>query len=90
MNKPKFNEAQIIAILKQEESGTSIEELCHTYKISTATFYKWRAKYSDSATPTIHRLKKIENDNRKLNKLYVELQLKVQLIETVLKKKWPH
>jgi len=61
-----------MAILKQNEVGISVPDLCSEHSISSATFYKWRAKYSGMDTVMIKRLKALEDENRCLNKMYAE------------------
>lgn len=88
MRKSKFTEAQILSILEQEKMGGSIAELCHIHKISIATFYKWRSRYNSLDAPTMSYVKEIEVENIRLKKLYAEAQLKIRLMEGILKKKY--
>lgn len=66
MKKSRYSDSQIIAILKQSEEGTPVPELCREYGMSTATFYKWRAKYGGMDASLMARLKELEAENRRL------------------------
>ncbi len=88
MKTSKFTDSQIMNILKQAESGISVSELCREFGMSTATFYKWRAKYGGMDTSMIKRLKELENENRRLKKMYAEECLKSQIRQEALEGKW--
>lgn len=64
MKKSKYTDSQIISILKQGESGRPVPELCREYGMSSATFYKWRAKYGGMDASMMSRLKELEEENR--------------------------
>uniref|UniRef100_UPI00036C83A2 transposase n=3 Tax=Algicola sagamiensis TaxID=163869 RepID=UPI00036C83A2 len=72
MRKSKFSDAQIIAILKQNENGVSVPELCREHGMSSALFYKWRAKYGGMDASLMKRLKELEEENKRLKKMYAE------------------
>lgn len=81
-----MTENQIIAILKEAESGMMIKEICRKYGIANATFYKWREKYGGMDASAIHRLKELEEENRRLKQMYADLSLKSMLQEEIIKK----
>ncbi|MCO6551223.1 MAG: transposase, partial [Gilliamella sp.] len=56
---------QIVAILKEAETGIPVKELCRKYGMGNFTFYKWRDKYGGMETSDIKRLKELEAENRK-------------------------
>ncbi len=68
MKKSKFNDSQIMSILKQASAGLGVSEICRTHDISSATFYKWRSKYSGMDLPMITKLKELELENSRLKK----------------------
>jgi putative transposase len=88
MKKSRFTDSQILGILKQAESGTPIPELCREHGISSATFYKWRAKYGGMDASLMARLKELEEENRRLKKMYAEERLKAEIIQEAMVKKW--
>lgn len=88
MKTSKFTDSQIIAILKQAESGTPVAALCREHGMSNATFYKWRAKYGGMDTSLIARLKELETENTRLKKMYAEERLKAEIIQEAMSKKW--
>lgn len=69
MKKSKYTDSQILAILKQVESGTPVPQLCREHGMSSATFYKWRAKYGGMDASLMARLKELEEENRRLKKM---------------------
>ena len=60
MKKSRFTDSQIIAVLKQAESGTPVPELCRANGISSATFYKWRSKFGGMDASMMSRLKELD------------------------------
>ena len=88
MKKSKFTDSQIMAILKQSEAGTPVPELCREHGMSSATFYKWRAKYGGMDASLMSRLKELEDENRRLKKMYAEERLKAEIVQEALTKKW--
>ncbi len=79
MKKSKFSDSQIMQALKRVEAGLGVPDLCREIGISTATFYKWRAKFGGMDTSLIARMKELEEENRRLKKMYVEEKLKAPL-----------
>ncbi len=72
MKRKRFTEEQIIAILKEAENGGAVPDLCREHGMSSATFYKWRAKYGGMDASLMARLKELEEENRRLKKMYAE------------------
>jgi Transposase. len=88
MKKSRFTDSQILAILKQAEAGAPIPELCREHGMSSATFYKWRAKYGGMDASLMARMKELEEENRRLKKMYAEERLKAEIIQEAMAKKW--
>lgn len=88
MKKSRFSDSQIMAILKQAENGVPVPELCREHGMSNASFYKWRAKFGGMDTSMIKRMKELEEENRRLKKMYAEERLKAELRKEALEGKW--
>jgi len=88
MKTSRFSDSQIIAVLKQAEAGSLVPELCREHGISSATFYKWRSKYGGMDASLMARLKELEDENRRLKKMYAEERLKAEIVQEALQKKW--
>lgn len=88
MKKSRFSDSQIMSILKQAEAGTPVPELCREHGMSSATFYKWRAKYGGMDASMMSRLKELEDENRRLKKMYAEERLKAEVLQEAMTKKW--
>jgi len=88
MKKSRFSDGQIIAVLKQAEDGTPVPELCREHGISSATFYKWRAKYGGMDASLMGRMKELEEENRRLKKMYAESQMSADILREAMGKKW--
>ena len=84
----RFTDSQIMQILKQAEAGNSAPELCREHGMSSATFYKWRAKYGGMDASMLSRLKELEDENRRLKKMYAEVQLQADVLKEAMAKKW--
>ena len=88
MKRSRFTDSQILAILKQNETGTPVSELCREHGMSDATFYKWRAKYGGMDASLMKRMKELEDENRRLKKMYAEEKLKSEIRKEALEGKW--
>jgi putative transposase len=88
MKTSRFTESQIIAILKQAEAGAPVPALCREHGMSSASFYKWRAKFGGMDASMMVRMKELEDENRRLKKMYAEERLKAEMVTEALQKKW--
>ena len=70
------------------EAGFGVPDLWRDMGISTATFYKWRAKYGGMDVSMMSRMKELEEENRRLKKMYLEEKLKAEIVSEALEKKW--
>jgi putative transposase len=75
MKKSRFPETQIINILKQAEAGTPVPELCREPGMGSVLFYRWRSKYGGMDASMMARMKELEEENRRLKKMYAEERL---------------
>ena len=88
MKRSKFTDSQIMDTLKRVDAGLAVLEVCRELGISTATFYKWRAKYGGMDTSMMARMKELEAENARLKKMYIEEKLKAEIVTEALAKKW--
>ena len=88
MRKSRFSDEQIIAILKEGESGAATSELIRRHGISRATYYTWRRKFGGLEVSEAKRLKSLEDENRRLKKLVADLSLQIDAMKSALQKKW--
>ncbi|MCV6623820.1 MAG: IS3 family transposase [Cellvibrionaceae bacterium] len=87
MRKSRYSDSQILAILKQNEAGVAVSDLCREHGMSSAQFYKWRAKFGGMDASMMKRLKELEDENRRLKKMYAEERLKAELRQEALEGK---
>ena len=83
MKRSRFNEEQIIAILKQAEGGLPVAELLRQHGISEGTFYRWRSKFGGLELSEAKRLKQLEEENRRLKRLVADQALDIQILKEV-------
>ena len=88
MKKSRFTDSQILAVLKQAEAGTPVPNLCREHGVSSATFYKWRSKYGGMDASMVSQLKELQDENRRLKKMYADAQLSAEILKEALAKKW--
>ena len=88
MKRSKFTDAQIMNALKRVYAGLAVPEACRELGISTATFYKWRAKYGGIDNSMMARMKEFKAENVRLKKMYIEEKLKSEIVTEALAKKW--
>lgn len=86
MKKSRYTDSQILSILKQAEAGVPVTELCREHGMSSATFYKWRAKYGGMDASMMARMKELKKENRQLKKMYAESQMKYEVVKEALEK----
>ena len=79
MKRSKFTDSQIMDTLKRAEAGLAVPDLCRELGISSATFYKWRAKFDGMDTSMISRMKELEDESRRLKRMYLETRLKAEI-----------
>ncbi len=87
MKKSKFSESQIVAILKEGESGVPVAEIVRKHGISAATYYKWKAKYAGVEVSDLKRMRELEAENAKLKRMYADLALENTAIKDILNRK---
>ena len=88
MKRSRFSEEQIIAILKEQEAGMATAEVCRRHGISSATFFKWKARFGGMDVSDVRRLKVLEDENAKLKKLLAEAMLDVAMLKDLNGKKF--
>ena len=87
MKMTRYSEPQILAILRQAEGGVPVSELCREHGMSNASFYKWRSKYGGMDASMISQMKALEDENRRLKKMYAEVSMQAELLKEALGKK---
>jgi putative transposase len=88
MKKSKFNEQQIVSILKEQESGVSVKDVCRKYGMSEPTYYKWRSKYGGMESSDVKKMRDLEEENTRLKKMYADLALDHTILKDIVSKKW--
>ena len=88
MKKTRYSESKIFQILKEAESGVPVPELCRKHGMSDASFYNWRAKYGGMQASDMKRLKELEEENRRLKKMYAEAQMDAEILKDALAGKY--
>ena len=87
MKTNRYTEAQILAILRQAEGGMPVAELCRAHGMSSASFYKWRAKYGGMDASLISEMKAMAEENRRLKRMYADVSMQNDLLKEALGKK---
>ena len=82
----RYTEEQIIAVLKEADSGLKTGEICRKHGISDATYYKWKAKYAGLEVSDLRKMKALEEENSKLKRIVADLSLDNRALKDVLSK----
>lgn len=88
MKKSRFTQEQIIAILRGQEAGVATAEVCRRHGVSSATFYKWKAKFGGLDVSEARRLKGLEDENGRLKRMLADAMLDNAALKDLLGKKW--
>ncbi len=88
MKKITFTETQILNILKEQEQGLKVAEICRKHGISDATFFNWKKKYSGMTVQELKRLKELEYENSRLKKMFADLSLENEALKDIVSKKF--
>ena len=87
MKMTRYTEPQILAILRQAEGGVPVAELCREHGMSNASFCKWRAKYGGMDASMVSQMKAMEDENRRLKRMYADMSMQADLLKEALGKK---
>jgi putative transposase len=87
MKKTKFTESQIIGILKQQQAGQNVNDICREHGVSQATFYNWKSKYSGLEVNQLKRMKELEAEVAQYKKIVAEQALSITVLKDVIEKK---
>ncbi len=87
MKKTRYAESQIIKVLNEVEGGRMVKDICREYGISDATYYNWKSKYGGMTASDVKKLKELEDENRRLKRMYADLSLQNEALKDVIEKK---
>ena len=87
MKTSRYSDSQILSILKQAENGIAVPELCREHGMSNSAFYKWRSKYGGMDASMVSQMKSIEDENRRLKRMFADLSMQNDLLKEALGKK---
>lgn len=88
MKKSRFSEAQILKVLRSQEEGKKVSEICREFGISEPTFYNWKSRYGGMTLSDIHRMRELEEENARLKRIVADQQLSIDVLKEVNSKKW--
>jgi len=88
MKKSRFSDSQIVSILKEAQGGVRVADLCRMHGISNKTFYSWRTRFGGADVSMLTELRTLQEENRRLKKMYADVQLQKECLQEALQKKW--
>ena len=84
----RYTEEQIVRILKEVETGTSVADVCRKYELAEQTIYRWRSKYGGLGTSELQRLRELEAENSRLKRIVAQQVLDIDTLKELVTKKW--
>lgn len=87
MKKTKFTESQIVGILKEQEQGKKVGDICREHGISQPTFYHWKSKYSGMEVSQLRKVKELEAELAQYKKIVAEQTLHITVLKDIVEKK---
>lgn len=87
MKKARFTETQIVAILKEADSGVPVKDVCRKYEISDATYYNWKSKYGGMEASDLKRMKELEHELSQMKRMYADIALENRALKDLIEKK---
>lgn len=87
MKKSRFTESQIVAILKETDAGVPVNEVWRKHGISSATYYKWKARYGGLDVSELKRVKELEAEHARLKRMFAELSMENHALKDLIAKK---
>ena len=86
MKKARFTETQIVAILKEADSGVPVKDVCRKHEISDATYYHWKSKYGGMEASDLKRMKELERELSQLKRMYADMALENRALKDLIEK----
>jgi len=87
MKRARFTETQIVAVLKEADSGVPVKDLCRKHGISDATYYNWKTKYGGMEASDLKKMKELERELSQLKRMYADLALENRALKDLIEKK---
>jgi putative transposase len=87
MKKTRFTETQIVAVLKEADSGVPVKDLCRKHGISDATYYNWKSKYGGMDSSELKKMKDLERELSQMKRMYADLALENRSLKDLIEKK---
>lgn len=87
MKKARFTETQIVAILKEADSGVPVKDVCRKYEISDATYYNWKSKYGGMEASDLKRMRELERELSQMKRMYADMALENRALKDLIEKK---
>lgn len=88
MRKVRFTEEQMVAILREQDAGMKVEDICRKHGIAIQTFYAWKKKFGTMEATDVKKMRELEDENARLKRIVANQSLEIEAIKEVLKKKW--
>lgn len=88
MRKVRFTEEQMVAILREQDAGMKVEDICRKHGIANQTFYAWKKKFGSMEASDVKKMRELEDENARLKRIVANQSLEIEAIKEVLKKKW--
>ena len=87
MKRTRFTETQIVAILKEADSGVMVKDICRKYGVSDATYYKWKSKYGGMEAADLKKMKELECELSQMKRMYADMALENRALKDLIEKK---
>ena len=88
MKGKRYTTEQKIRMLREADTGKTIQEVCRDNGISEQSFHRWKKEFGLMDLDQAKQLKELQKENARLKRMLADEMLGKELLKEALEKKW--